>query len=824
MYDISKNEEQKLDISLLSDFNQRKTRWIKSPAMSISSADISPNGNYVAIISRGRIFISPAKSDRWQEVSRRSGVRYREVHFITDKTIAATSDAGGEFEVWKMNADGSDSATQITKGSKTIISAFAVSPDGKYIAYNDKNDRLRIAEISTGAMKFQYDTSYGGIDQFAWSPDSRYLNVVEEIDNLNAVINVVDTRTMKKQAVTTGRLNSYSPSWSADGKWLYFTSERNLVSQTRSPWGSRQPEPYYTQTNNIYAMQVDTTQAFPFLKTDSWLSDTAYNPAAKPVEKKDSAAKKNRKMVPPAPKYIDWSRAMKALYQVPVKNGNISHVEVMDGYLYWVDQPSDQYSDDGAKVYALKMEESKTYEPTEVATGITDFQVADNRKKLLLFYTNKTIAVADAKGQKVDAAKAKLQLDNRTFSIDPVQDWKELFDDSWRMMRDYFYDRDLHKVNWKAVYDQYVTLVPRLTDRYELDDLMSQMVGELSALHTFVGGGEKRRSPDLIATGFLGASFAKSDKGVRVQHIIQSDPDYPDFSSPLNKPELYIREGDVITAINNVPVKSEGDMFPLLANKVQQPVKLSLLNGAGKRYEQVVTPVSSRDEETLRYEEWELRNRNKVDSLSNNNIGYVHLKAMTGTDMNDFVKQFYPVFNRKGLIIDVRDNFGGNIDSWVLEKLMRKAWMYWQGRNGGPTWNMQYAFRGHMVILCDQQTSSDGEAVTEGFRRLGLGKVIGARTWGGEIWLSQDNRLVDGGIATAAETGVYGPEGKWLIEGRGVEPDIEVDNLPYETFKGKDAQLSYAVDYLEKEIKEHPVDVPKVPAHPDKSFDYKAAK
>jgi len=172
------------------------------------------------------------------------------------------------------------------------------------------------------------------------------------------------------------------------------------------------------------------------------------------------------------------------------------------------------------------------------------------------------------------------------------------------------------------------------------------------------------------------------------------------------------------------------------------------------------------------------------------------------------------------LIIDVRHNNGGNIDSWVLEKLMRKAWMYWQARAGGPTWNMQYAFRGQMVIVCDQETASDGEAITEGFRRLGLGKVIGMRTWGGEIWLTGSNRLVDNGVATAAEFGVYGPEGKWLIEGRGVEPDMVIDNLPFETFKGKDAQLEMAINYLKQQIKDHPAPVPPAPQHPDKSFKY----
>jgi len=394
--------------------------------------------------------------------------------------------------------------------------------------------------------------------------------------------------------------------------------------------------------------------------------------------------------------------------------------------------------------------------------------------------------------------KARLELENWNFTINPQQDWNEMFADAWRMMRDYFYDRDMHKVDWVKVRKQYEPLLERITDRYELDDLIAQMVGELSALHTFVYGGEKRNSPDQIQCGFLGATLTKNTNGVTISHIYKSDPDYPDFTSPLNKPELAIKEGDVITAVNNVALKNVQDISELLAGKVNVPVKLNLLDKNLKPYVQVVKPFSFRDDDLMRYAEWELERRERVDSLSSNDIGYVHLKAMGGGDMDDFVKQFYPVFDRKGLIIDVRHNFGGNIDAWVLEKLMRKAWMYWQGRAGGPSWNMHYAFRGHMVILCDQVTSSDGEAVTEGFRRLGLGKVIGMRTWGGEIWLSSSNRLVDNGIASAAEFGVFGPEGKWLIEGRGVEPDITVDNLPFETFKGKDAQLQAAIDYLKK--------------------------
>jgi tricorn protease len=751
------------------------------------------------------------------EITRKSGIRVKDVHFIDDKSIAALSDEGGEYEIWKVNADGSGEAKALTKGSKVIISSFAVSPNGKYIAYNDKNDVLRIAEAATGDVKFEYKDAYAGINELSWSPNSTFLNISQNLENLNAQINVIDTRSMKMIPVTTSRLNSYSPAWAADGKWLYFLSDRNLRSVTRSPWGPRQPEPYYTNTTNIYAMALDTAAKFPFLQTDSWLTDSVFTTVDMQGVTKTKKIDKKKPTVEPA-KVYDWAMAQKSLYQVPVKSANISGLAVANGFLYWLNM-GDEGEGDGGKIFALKITESKKPTPIEIASGVNGFNVSANGKKILINYANKNLAVADADGSKVDADKAKVELNNWSFAINPPQDWQQMFDDAWRMMRDYFYDRDLHKVDWAAVKKQYEPLLPRITDRYELDDLLSQMVGELSALHTFVYGGDKRTSQDKIQTGVLGATLSKTDAGFKIEHIYESDPDFS-FSSPLAKPELRIKEGDVITAVNNVPLKDVSDVGELLANKVNIPVKLTVTDKAKKSYEQVVKPFSARDEYNLRYGEWEYSRRLKVDSASNNEIGYVHLKAMGGDDMDDFVKQFYPIFNRKGLILDVRENFGGNIDSWVLEKLLRKAWMYWQGRTGGPTWNMQYAFRGHMVILCDQQTASDGEAVAEGFRRLGLGKVIGMRTWGGEIWLSSDNRMVDNGIASAAEMGVFGPEGKWLIEGRGVEPDIEVDNLPYETYKGKDAQLEAALKYLQQQIKEHPVEKVVSPKFPDKSFKY----
>ncbi len=276
----------------------------------------------------------------------------------------------------------------------------------------------------------------------------------------------------------------------------------------------------------------------------------------------------------------------------------------------------------------------------------------------------------------------------------------------------------------------------------------------------------------------------------------------------------------MILTIDGQSVLSVPDERALLRGKAGQKVLLRVKSTSGAIREVLVTAISEKDESEMRYAEWEYTRRLAVDSASHGAIGYVHLRAMGPSDIAEWARDFYPVFDRQGLIIDVRHNRGGNIDSWLLSKLMRKAWFYWQPRVGNPNWNMQYAFRGHMVVLCDRWTASDGEAFSEGFRRLGLGKVVGTRTWGGEIWLSASNRVEDNGIATAAETGVYGPEGKWLIEGHGVDPDIVVDDPPHATFEGKDAQLDAALKLLEDEIRKDPRPVPKAPPYPDKSFKY----
>jgi tricorn protease len=337
-----------------------------------------------------------------------------------------------------------------------------------------------------------------------------------------------------------------------------------------------------------------------------------------------------------------------------------------------------------------------------------------------------------------------------------------------------------------------------------------------------VYGGEKREAPDDISPASLGARLVKntSKGGYVIDHIYKGDPDFPEQRSPLAQPQLQVKEGHVITKVNGVDVLTVDHINRLLDKKDGQEVRLTLKDNDGKVYDQIVKPVSMLNDAGFRYNEWEYTRRLEVEGKSDSRIGYFHLRAMGGDNFQEFVKGYYPVFNREGLIIDVRNNRGGNIDSWILNRLLRKAWFYWQSRAGSPYWNMQYAFRGHIVVLCNEFTASDGEAFAEGIKQLDLGEVIGTRTWGGEIWLSSSNRLVDNGIATASEMGVYTQDGQWIIEGHGVVPDKVVDNLPFATYQGNDAQLEAAIQFLQKKMKDEPVTIPPFPPMPDKSFKY----
>ena len=819
LYDINTGKSSIPEIYLNSDFDQKRVQWITDPKSKLTNIDLSFKGDNVALTSRGRVFTVPVEGDRWSEVTRKYGIRYKDAKYINAANdLMMLSDESGEFEIWLTDNYGFNAPEKVTSGSKDFIQNFLPSPDGNYIIYNEKDNRLMLFSKATRSSTLIASNDFGFSAPFAWSPDSRFVAYVDRGVNLYGYLKIYEVKSAKSWQVTKGRTEDYNPKFSRDGKWLYFISERTFSNSTGSPWGSRQPEPYYDKTDKIYAIALDTSAVFPFREATELNTIKPDSAKKETVAKKTKADKKKKK----AEDKIDLNNMGSRLYEVPMKAYNIADFGLNSDWIYWSEINRD---DRKVNLNALKMTNKKNNEVVNIASAIRDFVISGDGKKILI-QDKDGIVVLNADGTKPDAKKNSVDLTKWAFTIDPVEDWKQMFKDAWRMERDYFYDKNMHGVDWQSVYDLYLPQVDRVTDRYELDDVLANMISELSALHMFVYGGDKRSPDDKISNGYLGAKLSPDETGGGwiIDHIYRSDPDYPEELSPLAKPDLKIKEGDLILAINGVNTAGLPDINELLVNKADVQVRLKLKNTLGETYEEIIKPLGAGAFSALRYREWEYTRRLEVEKASENKIGYLHLKAMGGSDYNDFVKNFYPVFGKEGLIIDVRHNRGGNIDSWILEKLLRKAWFYWAPRVGVSSPNMQYAFTGHLVVLMDERTASDGEAFSEGFRRLGLGKLIGVRTWGGEIWLSSGNRLVDNGIATAAETGVYSPEGEWLIEGWGVEPDIKVDNMPNETFKGRDAQLEAAVKYLKKLIKEQPVIKPPIPKYPVKSFDYKDNK
>jgi tricorn protease len=833
VYDIASGSDRVVPITLSSDFDQLREHWVKNATEWITSAHISPTGDRVVLTARGQVFVAPALQGRLVEATRNTLVRHRNARFFPDgQSLLTLSDESDEVEFWKIPANGVGPAAQLTNDAKVLRWDGLPSPDGNFIAHHDKDQQLWVFDMTKRVQKRVADSAEGDFSDLSWSPDSKWLAYAAPTANLLTRIFLYEVVTGRIVPVTSDRYDSRSPTWSPDGKWLYFLSDRNFESLVGSPWGSRQPEPYWDRKTRIYHVALKRGERSPFQQDDELQAVKAAqkaapgempaekpSPEAKPAEKaaekpaekpSESAAEK------PPVVTIDVDGLETRLLEVPVPPGNYSNLSMDAKRLYFISRPTGRDGKVALKTLALgdKRPEAETF--TE---DLQSYELSQDGKKVLLRKGRDYYIVDAGAKTPADLAKTIVPLSTWTFHLDPRLEWRQMFVEAWRLERDYFYDRGMHGLDWPAIRARYLPLVDRVTDRSELSDVLAQMVAELSALHIYVRGGDVRDAGDDAWPASLGASLVrdKAAGGYRVEHIIRTDPDRPDRTVPLARPGVDAAEGDVIETVNGTAALSAPDIASLLRGQADKQVLLRVKPGAGgASRDVVVVPISAQAEDDRRYDEWEYTKRLAVEQAGKSQIGYVHLRAMSGGNMAEWMREFYPVFNRQGLIIDVRHNSGGNIDSWILGRLLRRAWFYWQPRVGQPYWNMQFAFRGHIVVLVNERTASDGEAFAEGFRRLGLGRLIGVRTWGGEIWLTSSNVLVDRGIATAAENGVYGPEGQWLIEGHGVDPDIVVDNLPHETFGGKDAQLDAAVKYLQELIRTQPLPVPPPPAYPIK--------
>lgn len=804
VFDLRGSEDRTVPLTLTSDFDQARERWIDDPLRYVETSTFAPKGDRIAITARGAVTLAGLGSLRRIDIAAPPGSRIGSAVISPDgKTVYAICDASGEEEVWRFPADGSAGGEALTDDGDSQRWNLYVSPDGKSIAHDDKRGRLWLLDVGSRRHRVIDDGGPDGNENYtsvAWAPDSRHLAFARQTtaSGRNRIaLHSLDIGTT--QWLTSDKYESASPAFSPDGKWLWFLSERNFRLVNGSPWGDRNGGPYFDRRTKIYALSLQTASRFPFRPDDELAGANDKGDDADKDEEKDDDAE------PKLPAIV-WSGLADRLYEVPLAAGNYAALQASGDRLYFLER--------NGQTTALKYLpiENKNPTATEFAGNVAEFALSADGKKVHVRRPGDgekdfgAFLIAETPSKLPDdLSRVTVKLDDWTVPVDPRGEWRQMFADAWRMHRDYFYDSGLRAVDWPAVRARYAPLLERVSDRNDLDDLLGQMMGELGALHSQVVAGDVRTADDGADSAGLGARFERGDGGWTVAHIYRTEVELPAERGPLQAADVDVRVGDVIVAINGRPTADVRHLSDLLRNRAGQQVLLDVRRGASAARKVIVTAVDARREETLRYGDWVLAARERVEQTGHGSIGYLHLFAMGPNDIATFVREFYGQYDRDGLIIDVRRNRGGNIDSWIIEKLLRRAWAFWSRPDGLPYTNMQQTFRGHLAVLTDELTYSDGETFAAGVKSLKLGPLIGTRTAGAGVWLSDGNRLIDGGRARVAEFPQYGMDGQWLVEGVGVVPDIVVENPPHATFNGRDAQLDAAIGWLQRKLETDPI-------------------
>ncbi len=807
LYDIASASEHKLDISLDSDFVQRRERFINAPLKYLTSAAPDAQGERVALSTRGQVMLAGPQAMRRIALAVPAQARAREAVPSADgRLVFAITDIDGRSEIWQYAADGSPQTKVLLGDEGTHRWRLWPSPDGRWLAHADKRARLSLLDLKNGTRRVIDESPWGDDDAYAdvtWSADGRYLAWSRpDSAQQRAQIVVADVASDRRSVLTSDRYESFSPAFSPDGHWLYFLSNRRFVATPGAPWGDRNMGALLDKRTQIYALALQKNQRFPFRADDELHQAEPSADAEKPSRTTAAQAAKTTKALPA----IDFDGLAERLHEVGLEGGNYSQLGVQGGRLYFLDSSATTRRASSLRTLEIKPGQRKA---ETFLDNVLDYRLAASGKRLLVLTAKEgeagDVLLLDASAKApADLQEARVRLDDWKLRIDPAQEWRQMFDDAWRMHRQFAFDPAMRGVDWNAVHARLLPLVARLTDRHELDDLLGQMSAQLGILHSQVRGGDYRKDPAAVTPALLGAQLAPADGGVRITHIYRTDPELPAARAPLQQPDVDAHDGDLITAVNGHPVATPGDVALALRAQAGQQVLLNLRDAHGTR-RVIVHPVTAERDAMLRYGDWVRGNLQKVEQAGNGRLGYLHLYAMGANDIANFAREFYAQVGRDGLIIDVRRNRGGNIDSWIIEKLLRRVWEFWQPPHGGPTTNMQQTFRGHLVVLADEFTYSDGETFTAGVKALKLGPVIGRHTAGAGVWLSDRNRLADNGVARVAETGQFDVQGRWLIEGRGVAPDIEVENLPWATAHGHDAQLDAAIANLKQRLQQAPV-------------------
>ncbi|MDR0659264.1 MAG: PDZ domain-containing protein [Prevotellaceae bacterium] len=786
----SSRKAEKITVYLADDHIYSRSE-LKDVSKRFRSASVSPNGERIAINARGDVYNVPVKEGVTRNITATSGVHERDADWSPDgKWIAYMSDATGETEIYIQTPDGSEKPIQLTKDNDTYISGFEWSPDNKKIAYTDRKSNLYIADIATKKRTFVLKSEYGyrGV-AYAWSPDAKWIAYSQPEANEMSVIYLYNIEQGKSYPVTDKWYSSRSPEFSKDGKYLFFVSSRDFNPiYARNEWNV-----IYTAMDKPYFAILSKETSSPFADTD----DEVKIDEPKPTDtKKDAPINKDVK--------VDIDGIQNRIESLPVAVGNYYNLSSVNDKVYYT-------SDSSSKMYDLKAKKE-----TDLGSGFF-MGLSANGKKMLILQPPGKVYVIDPPSSKPNLDKP-VKLDDMKVWVNYHEEWRQIFYESWRHYRDGFYVANMHGVDWEAMSKKYEVLLPYVNHRADLTYIIGEMIGELNVGHAYVNSGEMPK-PKRIQTGLLGAQLSRDNSGYfRIDKILAGENWSKSLRSPLTEIRLNVNQGEYIVAIDGTPTNSVKDIYSLLVGKANTKVELTVnskpnVTGARKI---IVTPIA--DENPLYYYGWVQNNIRKVEKATNGRVGYIHIPDMGPEGMNEFSKLYYAQLDKEALIIDDRSNGGGNVSPIILERLARvpyRASMY--SGVDHPSVVPAKTLVGPMVAIVDKYSMSDGDLFAYGFKKLGLGKVIGTRTWGGIVGISGSLPFIDGADLRVPFFTSYSIDtGKWIVEGEGVEPDIVVDNDPYKEWTGEDEQLNRAIEEILKDLKDRKP-VPPIPAGADKS-------
>jgi len=832
-HEPERGEPRRLTIMVQGDFPWAATRWT-DVSRAIAAAAIGPNGKRALFEARGEIFTVPVDKGDARNLTRSSGAADRAPVWAPDgQRIAWFSDDGNGYRLMIGSADGNGPSRAITIGDAKMAWNPAWSPDGAQLAFTDDRARLRVVNVSTGRM-VTADTGGAPSDRGdmrpMWSPDSRWLAYARTYPNQFHRVMIWSLASGRRQAITDALADATQPVWDRNGKWLYFLASTDLGLQ--SGWADLgsltrtttsgvyvallrgdEPTPFTPESDEEAAARVIGTAPgapapgapVPVMPGDSIATRASRTPRVAPPA--DSARRPSSDAVSSraVAVHIDFNRFDRRILALPMPVRDYAQlVPGPAGSLFVAERFANQ---PGTTLHKWDMAKRKT----EVfVTGVSRVTASRDGKKLM-WQAGQAWAVWGAEAApKPGEGALRVAL---SAQIEPAREWKQIFDEAWRIERDFFYAPNVHGADWNAVRARYTPLVPFIRHREDLTYVLDMLGGELSVGHSFVRGGDLP-VVDSSRVGALGADLVADGDRWRIRRIYTSESWNPGLRAPLDAPGVKAREGDYLLEVNGTAVTTRDEPWKALDGTAERQTVLRLAPRADGEGAWNVTVVPVRSEAQLRQRAWIEDNRRRVDSLSGGRLAYVWVPNTSAPAIAAFDRYYFAQQDRKGAVIDERFNGGGLLDDYMVAIMSRRA-------VGGVTSNVPGAAHlrlpaagllGPKVLVTNELAGSGGDYFPWVFRQMGVGPLIGTRTWGGLVNAAVPYPLVDGGTITSPALAVFGPDGKFIAEGVGVAPDIEVLQESRLTMSGRDPQLERAVQEALRLVAAQGKEAPKPPA------------